>query len=55
MQEIHRYLLPKYQITERPAYKAEFERYDIRVEPLNDSFEEIIAGLHKLPGFGIEQ
>jgi len=55
MQEIHRYILTKYHITESPAYTMQLERYDIRVEPLNKSFEEIISGLRKLPGFGIEQ
>jgi len=55
MQEIKHYLGTKCHTMESLAYKAEFERYDIRVEPLDDDFNAIIAGLYKLQVFGIEK
>jgi hypothetical protein len=55
MQEIQRYLFSKCHVLESPEYKAEFERFDVSVKPLNNDFYIIIAGLHKLPGFGTEQ
>jgi len=50
MQEIQRYLLSKSHITESLEYKSELEFYDIYLEHLNDIFNAVIAGLHKLPG-----
>jgi len=48
-QEINNYLYAKSLTIESLAYKAELKRYDIRVEPLNDDFNAILAGLQKLP------
>ena len=53
--EIERYLFSKCHVLESPEYKAEFECYDFSVEPLNEDFHTIIAGLHKLPASATEQ
>ena len=55
MQDINQYLFTKCKTIESLEYKAALDRYDIHVEPLNDSFHTIIAGLHKLPGFDFDQ
>ena len=55
IQEIYQYLPTKCKTIESLEYKAELERYDIHLELLNDTFNTIIAGLHKLPGFDMDR